>query len=92
MSDKWINKQNSVNAMFYLLLISADDLGCVVDASSFLDKVCSGRTECHYLAVGPDLGATTPCALLQTYLEVEYRCIAGKLKCKCVLNYLIFLY
>ena len=52
----------------------------MVDATSFIDKACSGRTECDYYAVGRDLAATTPCALLQTYLEVDYTCISGMFK------------
>ena len=50
-----------------------------MDAVSYLDKVCSGRELCKYVAVDTDLGATDPCPGLANYLEIDYTCITGKL-------------
>ena len=55
------------------------DLGCAVDAIEFIDKDCSGKKSCSYVAVGTDLGAMKPCpAGLEGYLEIDYKCVTGR--------------
>ena len=61
------------------IAISLPELGCAVDAITYLDTACSGKQMCRYVAVGTDLGQTKPCrAQLIPYLEIEYVCIEGK--------------
>ena len=55
-------------------------MGCVVNAISYLDTACSGKTSCEYLVAGPDLAATHPCPKGQApYLAVQYECIKGNI-------------
>ena len=54
-------------------------MGCSVDATSFLDKECSGKCTCEYYVAGPDLAATQPCPPgVTAYLDIQYKCIKGK--------------
>ena len=48
-----------------------------MNAVSYLDKACSGKQSCEYVAVGTDLGQTDPCPGKVSYLEVDYTCIKG---------------
>ena len=59
----------------------SDDLGCSVNALTFLDKVCSGKVSCEYLVAGEDLYATQPCpGHVATFLEIGYDCVKGQMK------------
>ena len=62
-----------------LLLLTGDVyMGCATDATSFLDKECTGKSTCEYYVVGPDLAATQPCPPgAAAYLDVQYKCIKG---------------
>ena len=59
------------------LFFSITELGCAVNAISFMDTACSGRQTCEYVVVGTDLGKTNPCPQELPYLEVEYLCVEG---------------
>ena len=60
----------------------SDDMGCSVDALSYLDKECSGKTSCEYVSPGLDLyeiRCTKDFASRSfLYLETDYDCIEGK--------------
>ena len=71
--------------MHFILFVSlafgffSDHEGCSIDAISFIDKACSGKTSCEYYVVGPDLAASQPCPRgVASYLEVRYECIKGR--------------
>ena len=63
-------------------LAGGDDpriLGCSVDVSNLLDRMCSGKTSCD-IRVG-DIASENvkPCVPgLTVYLEVSYDCISSK--------------
>ena len=65
--------------IIYMISLFAGDLGCSVDALSFLDKSCSGKQNCRYFVGGDeDLVTTRPCSSEGSpYLEVDYSCIKG---------------
>ena len=61
-----------------MFVVIKDGIGCFVDATTFLDKACSGKMSCEYRVPGDDLYATKPCPKgLQPYLELEFECIQG---------------
>ena len=65
-------KKGNISSLYFV-----PELGCFVNAESYLDKACSGKKNCEYLAVGGDLGQTDPCPGKLSYLEVDYTCIKG---------------
>ena len=72
---------------FYL---SDDDLGCSVNALTYLDKACSGKPTCEYFAVDKELALTKPCPVgRQSFLEIQYDCITGMTLLIHVHNYYI---
>ena len=59
-------------------VIVPGDLGCSIDAVTFLDKACSGKESCEFFVANPELAATKPCVSDRyPYLEVEFQCIEG---------------
>ena len=66
--------------IFYVQYSVTGDIhmGCSIDATSFLDSVCTLKQSCEYFVVGPDLLATQPCPPgLAAYLDVQYKCVKG---------------
>ena len=52
-------------------------MGCSMDAMSYLDNACSGKSSCEYY-VGPDFAASQPCPKgTASYLAVQYECVPG---------------
>ena len=57
-------------------------LGCQNSVLHLMDRWCSGLQRCHVQVSNPDLdNANTNCvADLNSYLEVDFSCIPGKLR------------
>lgn len=54
------------------------EIGCHMDVLGFMDSLCSGRQTCHLRLPDEDLGKYQPCQRgLESYLQLNYRCIAG---------------
>ena len=57
---------------------SDNNLGCVTDVISHLDKLCSGREQCDLPQVVFDLMPYNPCSDDSTpYLRTAYACVPG---------------
>ena len=54
-------------------------VGCSDDVTGVVDRYCSGRRACHIRVLDETFPETQPCHEdLNSYLEVEYQCVAGK--------------
>lgn len=55
----------------------AHAIGCFSDVTSYVDEVCSGRTNCSLLVASLD-SIAQPCAKdFKSYLEVTHECVRG---------------
>jgi hypothetical protein len=55
-------------------------IGCSADVKNILDQQCSGLSECDVRINSHNFDGIRPCIVgLQTYLEVSYTCIKGRL-------------
>ena len=55
------------------------DLGCSIDAISYLDEACSEQSQCEYYVGNKELANTKPCESdAYPYLLLDYTCIEGK--------------
>jgi len=54
-------------------------IGCSTDVLELVDAQCSGRRECSMRILDENFGNAKPCHDdLKTYLQVNYRCVKGK--------------
>lgn len=54
-------------------------LGCSVDARPFLDRRCSGRTQCSVKLPDDELYSIQSCPRdVTSYLEASYTCVRGR--------------
>ncbi len=69
----------------HCVAVSYGTLGCSVDALAFLDRRCSGRSQCSIKLPDDALYGLKPCPSdVTSYLEASYTCLRGKSYVLCV--------